>query len=84
MQAQHAIGHAAYSVVVGDDDNGTAVAPVDVFHQGENLLRRLVVERSGRLVAQKQPGVLHKRTPDGAALLLAAGDLPRELAAVLP
>lgn len=82
-QAQHAIGHAGDGGVVRDDDDGAAVLVIDILHELQDFLGRLVVERARGLVAQQQTRVLDERTADGAALLLAARNLTRELVAVL-
>lgn len=82
-QAQHAIGHAGDGSVVGDDNDGAAVLAVDVFHELQDFLGRLVVKRARGLVAQQQARVFDERAADGTALLLAARDLARELVAVL-
>ena len=56
---------------------------IDILHELQDFLGRLVVERARGLVAQQQTRVLDERTADGAALLLAARNLTRELVAVL-
>ena len=81
-QAQYAIGHAGDGGVVGDDDDGAAVLVVDVLHELQDFLGRLVVERARGLVAQQQTRVFDQRATDGTTLLLAARDLARELVAM--
>ena len=68
---------------MGDNDDGAAVGAVDILHELQDFLGRLVVKRAGGLVAQQQARVFDERTADGTALLLAARDLARELVAVL-
>ena len=82
-QAQHAVSHAGDGGVVRDDDDGAAVGAVDILHELQDFLGRLVVERARGLVAQQQTRVFDECTADGAALLLAARNLARELVAVL-
>ena len=83
-QAQHAVGHAGDGGVVRYDYESAAVPLVYVLHEFEHFFRSLVVEGARGLVAQDKARVLHERAADGAALLLTAGDLARELVAVLP
>ena len=83
-QAQHAVGHVGDGGVMGDDDDGAAVGAVDVLHELQDFLGCLVVERARGFVTQQQARVFDERAADGAALLLAAGDLAWELVAVLP
>ena len=83
-QAKHAVGHARDGGVVGHDDERATILTVHALHELEDLLGSLVIERAGGLVAQNEAGVLHERTPDGTALLLATGHLTGKLVAVLP
>ena len=73
----------AMAGVVRDDDDGAAVLVIDILHELQDFLGRLVVKRARGLVAQQQARVFDERTADGAALLLAARNLTRELVAVL-
>ena len=68
---------------MGNDDDGAAVLVIDILHELQDLLGRLVVKRARGLVAQQQARVFDECTADGATLLLAARDLARELVAVL-
>ena len=68
---------------MGDNDDGAAVGAVDILHEPQDFHGCLVVERAGGLVAQQQARIFDECTADGAALLLAARDLARELVAVL-
>ena len=65
--------------VVRDDDHRGVVRVAHVRQEREHLHAGLAVQRAGRLVAQQQGGVLAQRTGDGHALLLAAGELGREV-----
>ena len=68
---------------MGDNDDGAAVGAVDILHELQDFLGRLIVKRARGLVAQQQARVFDERTADGTALLLAARDLARELVAML-
>lgn len=83
-KAQHAVCHLGDGGVVRHDHDGAAVLPVHALHEFKHFFRGLVIEGARRLVAQDEARVLHERAADGAALLLAAGDLAGELVAVLP
>ena len=82
-QAQHAIGHAGDGGVVCDDDDGASVLVIDILHELQDFLGRLIVERARGLVAQQQTRVFDERAADGTALLLTTRNLARELVAVL-
>lgn len=66
------------------DHEGAAVLAVHALHELEDLLGGLVVERARGLVAQDEAQILDEGATDGAALLLATGDLARELVAMFP
>ena len=83
LQEDHLMHHVLDGVVVGDDEHGGAVLGVHPLQQGENLPRGLAVQRAGRLVAQQQARIFDEGPGDGAALLLAARKLGRELVLVL-
>ena len=83
-QADNAVGHALYGVVMRNKDNGVAVFFVHALDEVEYLLGGLVVKRARRLVAQQDVGVFDYRPADGGALLLAAGKLRGHLVPVLP
>ena len=78
-EAQHAVGHAGDRRVVGDDDGGRAELRLTRAMHFEHHLAGDVVERAGRLVAQQHVGPLGDGAGDGDALLLAAGQLRREV-----
>ena len=50
-----------------------------VLQELEDLLARLIVERAGGFVAEKQLGILGQRTGYGHALLLASRELRGEV-----
>ncbi len=52
---------------------------VDLVEDAQDELARLRVQRAGRLVAQEELGLLRHRARDRHALLLAAGELRREV-----
>ena len=78
-----AVRHLSEHLVVRDDDDGRTQVVVDTFKKGEHLLARLVVERPGGLIAQKQPWTFDECAGDGTALLLPAGELGGELVTVV-
>ncbi len=59
--------------VVGDDDDGDALA-VQLLEQIEDLLAGVGVQRAGRLVGQDDIRPVDQGAGDGDALLLAAGE----------
>lgn len=69
-----------YRGVVGDDQD-RAAPPVEVLQDAQDAASGLQVQRAGGLVAQQQRGVLGDGAGDGDALLLAARQLRREVAA---
>ena len=64
---------------MGDDDNGHAGAAAGVLQQFENGLAGVVVQGAGGLVAEQKLWVLGQGPGDGHPLLLAAGELSREV-----
>ena len=83
-QAQDVVAHPADGIVVRNDDHRGAKVLVNALHELQDLLGRLVVERTCGLVAQQQAGRLHEGATDGAALLLATRNLIGKLVAMLP
>ena len=65
--------------VVGDDDRGGAEFLVGPRDGGEHHLSGLVIECTGRLVAQQHVGRLDDGASDRDALLFAAGKLGGEM-----
>ena len=78
-QLDHAPAHLVdHHVVVGGDDHGRARA-VDAVDQLHDPDRGLGIEVARRLVGQQQRRVVHERPRDRDALLLAAGQLGRQV-----
>ncbi len=73
------IRHPGQGAVVRDDEYGLARLPAGVLQQLQHRLAGLVVQRTGRLVAEDHLGVLCQCAGDGNALLLAARKLGREV-----
>ena len=61
-----------------DHEDGLTAA-VDILKQAQQLVRRARIERAGRLVGKHELRLRDERAGDGHALLLAAGELIREL-----
>ena len=59
--------------IVRDHQDGLTQAVVQVAQDRQNGARIFAVEISGRLVGQKNRGMIHDGAGDGDALLLAAG-----------
>src|SRR5438067_5642045 len=72
-----AVAARADALVVGDDDEGLAVVSVQLLHDRDDVVRRLRVERSRRLVRPDDRRAVHQRARDRHALALAAGELRR-------
>ena len=66
--------------IVGDHDDGLAVVAVERLQQIEDLVAGLAIEVAGRLVAEQQRRVGDDGARDADALLLSAGELPRDSA----
>ena len=80
--AHHAddpIGHSGDRSVVGDDRRRRVQLPVDALQDLEHQLAGLVVERTGRLVAEQDVRPFRDGARDRDALLLAARQLRREM-----
>ena len=76
LQANHARGVLGQLVLVRHEDDRVAAA-VQIVHQGEDLLARLRVQVSRRLVGEQDRRLVHERTRDRDALALAARHLVR-------
>src|SRR6188508_106295 len=63
--------------IVRNHDDGLAMPLVQRLQQVQDLVARLPVEITRRLVAEQQRRVRHDRARDADALLLAAGELAR-------
>ena len=68
---------------MGNHDNCIAVLAADIFQQLQDLLGSVVVQCTGRLVAQQNVRILDNGSADRRPLLLSAGKLVRQLVAVL-
>ena len=79
LDADHPVGHVAEGLVVGDDDDGHAETATGVLQQLEDRLACVIVQGARRLVTEEQLRVLREGPGDGDALLLAAGELGREV-----
>ena len=74
LQADDPLGEHLRQHDVVDVDNGRELAfPAQFLDQPHDLSRRLRIERGGRLVDQKQIGILDQRPADADPLPLAAG-----------
>lgn len=78
LDEQHARGVAGRLDRVRDHEDGLTAA-VDILKQAQQLIRRARIERAGRLVGKHELRLRDERAGDGHALLLAAGELIREL-----
>ena len=75
----HAVGHVGDGGVVGDDDADGAELAVDALDRLQHHDAGGDVERAGGLVAEQHVRPLGDGAGDGHALLLAAGELRREV-----
>src|SRR3546814_10531586 len=62
---------------MGDEEDGHAVAPLDVLDERQDLRLRRHIEGRGRLVGDQQRRLQGERHGDHDALALAAGKLVR-------
>ena len=67
-----------------DDHHGHALRLANILQQLQYFLTGLVIERTGRLIAQQQLRLFGNRAGDGYTLLLAAGQLRWEVPHALP
>src|SRR5262249_53586502 len=65
--------------IVSYHDHPLAVGTVELLPQGQDFLRRLAVEITGRLVADQERGIRNDGACDRHALLLSAGELRRTM-----
>jgi hypothetical protein len=79
---QDAVGLLSDALVVGHQHHGTPCSRQFV-EQGEHLLARGAVERSGRLICQDEPGLVDQRPGDSGPLLLTSRHLLGQLVEVL-
>ena len=64
---------------MGDDDDGAARLAAGALQQGQHLLAGLVVQRTGRLIAEQELRIFGEGARNGDALLFAARKLGREV-----
>ena len=64
--------------LMGRDDHRQLVLNGQTADHLQHLVDELGIERGGRLVEQQHAGVRRQRASDGDALLLAAGQMPRQ------
>ena len=64
---------------MGDDDDGDALLAAGILQKLQDRPAGLVVQGAGGLVAEQELGVLREGSRDGDPLLLAAGELGREV-----
>ncbi|KAG1174428.1 hypothetical protein G6F35_016658 [Rhizopus arrhizus] len=69
--------------VMGDHDDGLAVLAVELLQQAQDLFGGLAVEVAGGFVADQEGGVGDDRAGNRHALLLAAGQFIRAVAAAV-
>ncbi len=74
-----AVGHAGDIGVVGDDGGGGAEFAIDAIDGFEDEDAGFGVKSAGRLVAEQDAGALGDGAGNGDTLLLAAGELGREM-----
>ena len=74
---QHAVARGREPLIVGRDDRGEAMTPVDLAEQLVQCCSSRFVEVPGRLVREQQRGAHHERARHGHPLLLAAGEHTR-------
>ncbi len=78
MHHHHEVRHGQrFGLIVGDVDNRSADAAMDMLDLGLHLLAQLLVERAERLIHQQQARPRHQRPRHGNALLLPARELAR-------
>ena len=73
------VRHGGQRLVVRDHHHGHPGTAAGILQKLQDRLSRIIIQRSGRLVAQKQLGILRKRPGDRHPLLLPAGELSREV-----
>ena len=70
--------------IMRDDHYGHALCLANILQQLQHFLAGLVIERTGRFVAQQQLRLFGNRAGDGYTLLFAAGQLRGEVVHPLP
>jgi len=79
FQYQDTISACGQRQIVGCEDGSQVVGPVEALDQVPNAFGAAFVQVSGRLVGEKQRGLIHKRTRDRHSLLFAARKFSRLL-----
>ena len=74
-----AVGVFEDAIVVRDDDDTAVGVPRDVAQQVHDVAAGILVEGTGRLIANHQARLMHEGARDGHALLLATGEIGRSL-----
>ncbi len=77
-QVDEPVGHVGDVALVGDDHHRDAVV-LDRLQHLHDVARGRRVERPGRLVGEQELGARDQRPGDGDTLLLAAGELRRQV-----
>src|ERR1700694_3013 len=77
-QSYDSPAHAVDDGLVMRGDYHSSALGVDARQQSHDFARRLRIEVAGRLVAQQNERIIHKRARDRGALLLATGQLVRK------
>ena len=67
------------TAVVGDQDEGETVFPPELLQQADDIVAGVLVQVAGRLVGQHHLGLLDQRPGDRHPLLLATGQLRRQV-----
>ena len=82
-ELNHMVSHIFNGLIVSDHDDGVSIFPIHILDQLQYFLRCVVVQRSGRLVAEQNIRIFDNCTPYGSPLLLSAGKLVRKLVSVV-
>ena len=77
LDADGPLGVMSHAGIVGDENDGDAVVPVELLEHLEDLLARVGIEVPCRLVREEHLGKVDERPGDCDALLLSAGELGR-------
>ena len=84
MKPDNPVCHIFDGIIMGHHDYGVAVLPIHIFNKSEDFLGSLIIQRAGRLIAQKQSRIFYNCPAYGCPLLLTSGNLVREFILVLP
>ena len=71
-EANHFMSHRCKRGIMRDDHHGHALRLANILQQLQHFLAGLVIERTGRLIAQQQLRLFGNRAGDGYTLLFAA------------